>query len=52
MNPDPDYQIIHKLLQFIILWQMYEDGDLIIYLQVTCIIMKELEAVIYELIIL
>lgn len=52
MNPDPDYQIIHKLLRFIILWQMYEDGDLIIYLQVACIIMKELEAVIYELIIL
>lgn len=31
---------------------MYEDGNLITYLQVTCTIMKELEAVIYELIIL
>lgn len=31
---------------------MYEGGNLITYLQVTCIIMKELEAIIYELIIL
>lgn len=51
MSLDTDYQIIHKLLGFITLSEMYEDANLMIYLKAICVLMKELGAIIYGLII-
>ena len=41
MSFDLDYQIIHKLLG-IMLSPMYDDGNLIMYLWVTCSIRKKI----------
>lgn len=46
VSHDPDYQIIYKLLGSAMLSEIYEDANIMIYLQVACIIMKRSGAII------